>query len=309
MSFTYKESRRPRRHVLAANFFEHVNFAYDETKHATRILQPILVSSCESCVEYDLLHSTKHILGKCVKKDDAAYKVVAEAILDIRSLAHKDWWTIASDICCVFDKTTNRLFYIPVSAINAQFKQHTIASLDLLNCSCLAQLWVRSPEDLVCDCSMSYTTHQSDVNGKYCAFSLGNTCTQDDINANSMASKHLNLSFMMIVPGIETSISETAQGRITTCSIDNHYDNEQIEVQLIAFNYATGKQCLDAFGELDLLYDNCSISSTRVIMKHGFAKFYIRPFAQSDESSDQLARVILSLHGSTPARLHCTFRI
>ena len=308
MSFTYREPTRPRRHVLAASFFKHVNFAYDETKHVTRILQPIVASNSESFIEYESLYTTDRILGKCVKKHDASYKVVAEAILDIRSLAHKDWWTIASDICCVFDKITNRLFYIPVSAINAQFKQHTIASLDLFNYSCLAQLWVRNPEDLVCDCSMSYTTHQSDVNGKHCAFSLGSTCTQDDINANSMASKYLNLSFMMTVLGVESSIAETAQGRITTCSVD-HYNDEQVEVQLIAFNYATGKQCLDASGELDLLYDNCSISSTRVIMKHGFAKFYIRPFAQLDESNDQLARVILSLHSSTPARLHCTFRI
>lgn len=307
----YLKHNRPCRHVLADNFFKHVNFAYDETKHVTRILQEIEhTTKNEDFVSYDSLYSTKPILNKCIQKySSSAFKVVAEAILDIRSISHKDWWTIASDICCVFDRTTNRLFYIPVSAINKQFKQHTIASLDLFNYSCLAQLWVRNPNDLVCNCSMSYTTHYTDRLGAFCAFSLGEICTQSDINANSMASKHLNLSFKMQIPGIEDTIVETAQGRVTSCIVD--YCNKPLEVVISAFNYATGKSCLDASGELELQYDNCSISANCVIMHHGIAKFYISPYSLQDlfNKKEQHARVILNLHGSTPARLHCTFRI
>lgn len=307
VNFEYK---RPRRHVLADNFFEHVNFAYDETKHVTRILQEIEPCAANNeFVSYDSLYSTKSILNKCVQKYKPAFKVVAEAVLDIRSISHRDWWTIASDICCVFDRTTNRLFYTPVSAINAQYKQHTIASLDLFNYSCLAQIWVRNSDDLVCDCAMSYTTHYSDKHGLFCAFPLGEMCTQSDINANSMASKHLNLSFKMQISGIEDIIVETLQGRVTSCIVD--YRNKPLEVIISAFNYATGESCLDASGELELQYDNCSISSNRIIMHHGIAKFYIAPYSLTDlfEKKEQCARVILNLHGSTPARLHCTFRI
>lgn len=281
-------SNRPRRHVLIQDdrFFKYLNFAFDKNRHVTRILtrsQSKFNANDGKPVFYDLrlipqssLYKTESIIGCDIQFEDGyVYHVSSEAIFDKNDIIYKDWWIMRADIACMYDKTTSRLFYHPLSAYCKALSVHSLSYIATNNWACLSQLWVRGPKDNVSDCSMSYCTHFEDKTGKFCNFDLGLHTKQSYINENPGASRYLSLCYAIRPVGpfnIEHRYREEGYQVITTANIKNIYENYAV-LEIIAFEELLGcKQvCEDAEGWLDLNFYNCQISSNRVYMKNGIA--------------------------------------
>lgn len=274
---------RPRRHVLIKDnkFFKYLNFAYDENKHVTRILEYLGDSSAASIysgskriVDAESLYKTDPIKDCCVVYSNDLYLVANEAIFDKNSIIYKDWWIMRSDIACMYDKTTNRLFYHPLSAYCKALGIHSLSYIATNNWACLSQIWVRGPKDKVSDCAMSFCTREDDLEGRFCNFNLGRITSQEYINENPGASRYLSLCFgirpIASSINIEYKHEQKDYQFITTVNIRDIREN-WIKVEIFAFEEEQGfdKICQDAEGWVDLNFYNTVNCSPRVYLENG----------------------------------------
>lgn len=278
---------RPRRHVIIKDnrFFKYLNFAYDDTRHATRILEYLgdssalsIYSKTYAIVAANRLFRTESIRGCCVLYKDTLYLVANEAIFDKTSILYKDWWIMRADIACMYDKTTNRLFYHPLSAYCKALGIHSLSYISTNNWACLSQIWVRGPKDKVSDCAMSFCTHESDQTGHFCNFDLGRIVDQEYINQNPGASRFLSLCFGIrpIRPTKPFNIGYRVEQRdyqFVAIANYNQVCENQIEVEIFAFEEEKGFDsiCQDAEGWVDLNFYNTVNCSSRVYLENGRA--------------------------------------
>ena len=279
-------SSRPRRHVLIQDdrFFKYLNFAFDENRHVTRILtrsQSKLNANDGEPIFYDLhlipqssLYKTESIIGCDIQFEDGyVYHVSNEAIFDKNDIIYKDWWIMRADIACMYDKTTSRLFYHPLSAYCKALGVHSLSYIATNNWACLSQLWVRGPKDKVSDCAMSFCTHESDQQGYFCNFDLGKIVDQEYINENPGASRFLSLCFGIRPIGpfhIDYRIEQRDYQFVTIANYKQLYENH-IKVEIFAFEEEQGfdKICQDAEGWVDLNFYNTANCSPRVYLENG----------------------------------------
>lgn len=280
---------RPHRHVLVNSdtFFENLNFAYDDTKHVTRILHKVSTKDNTfnglSVRPKEVLYNTDSIKHCIVDVDGDKYAVILEAVFDKNSILYRDWFSMCADIACVYDLSSGRVFYQPMSAYCKMLQCHAMSYLNLNNYVCLSQFWVRSPYDNVKDCSMSFCTSYKDLNGKFCNFDLGYKTTQDEINASVTSSRKLNLCFR-ILPYDEndyniveyTKPDCTAENIYTHITISNSIYTVKCKVE--AFTEDNPDEvCKDAFGFVELDHTKCFVSESKVLIDNGVGVFTIQP--------------------------------
>lgn len=298
---------RPRRHVIINSIDNRIfnnnnyliNFAYDETRHVTRLLEytslapnkPLYCTTKQlySIFEYNnkplyCIYETTKQLYSIFEYNNKYYEVVDEAIFDKNSYLYHDWWIMASDIGCVYDNKTNSLKYIPISAYCKALQCHTLPYLKQNDLTCLSQIWVRNPNDKVSDCSMSFCTAENQV---ISSFDLGEKCFQSDISGNTRASRYLNLCFNIVpcVPSDSGHIEENDYGRFITAK----YKRLPFKIECYVYAYLDKQDmanvCEDAEGWVDLSYYGCAVDQSRVYLKNGIGKITVYQLENNKEFS------------------------
>lgn len=294
-----------RRHVIVpreSGFFTCVNFAFDQDRHVTRILKVIddcngVYKSAEyhnavalgySLQPIEKLYTTEPLLNQIFDcQGRLVLKVVNEAIFDQNE--YPEWVKMASDVGCVYDRQTQRLFYIPITQYcHALGNVHTLQMLRHYNYSCLSQIWFKSPYQDIRNCSMSFCTVDSlDPSVPSCIanFDLGTITTQEAINKDKLASRYLNLSFRITIHqailqkySFNIDMKETANEKTTYIEyVGNKLDiNEMLlELTVEAYDCSTGKICEEAFGFLNIDTEYCFAQDTVCHIRDGKGQFNI----------------------------------
>lgn len=284
-----KMSQRPRRHIIVepgdyACFSKDriLNFAYDEDAHATRILKKVQLEEAKAVCSIKELYSTNKLdKNACFLIDGEAYALEHQAVFNRTHYLYHDWWIMAADIGCVYDYMHNCIKYVPISAYCKALQCHTLPLLNQLNSVCLAQIWARSLNDKISQCSMSYCTGKEQK--VLTNFDLGKETSQSSITKHSRASRYLNLSFA-ILPDARFEAYVHENDAVKT--IVAYYKDElpkTIECTAYAYTDDPNTLCTDAEGYVELSNYGCTLSYSRVYLKNGIAKFSINTAFASDE--------------------------
>ena len=289
-------SKRPRRHIIVNSGFPFttdvvLNFAWDEDSHTTRILRKASWVAYRNVVNSDF--ATAEDLYKPEKIDKAIafyegeyYCIEQQVSFNRTHYLYRAWWDLAADIGCVYDLSSKAIRYVSISAWCKALQCHTLAALNQLNCVCLSQVWARSCNDKITQCSMSFCTGS---NQKYiCKESLGEATTQDTISRNTTASRYLNLCIGIVPLNSCSSLSIKETDYVKT--IITEYDESSVS-SIVCLVYAyTEKEginsiCKDAEGWLDLSYYGCRLDQSRVYLREGQGYVRIERLPHAQEFS------------------------